>query len=66
MGYALHLDEETVDGQLFVKLKTEGSKGYVALPASLRAGWPNGTNLQAVFGSIVRLSERGGRRIPGR
>ena len=38
MGHALRLDEETVDGQLFVKLKTEGSKGYVALPPSLQAG----------------------------
>lgn len=38
MGYALRLDEETVDGKVFSKLKTEGSKGFVALPASLRAG----------------------------
>ncbi len=38
MGYALRLDEETIDGQLFPKLKTEGSKGFVALPASLRFG----------------------------
>lgn len=38
VGYSLRLDEETVDGQLFLKLKTDGSKGYVALPASLRTG----------------------------
>lgn len=38
MGYALRLDEETIDGRLFTKLKTEGSKGFVAFPASLRVG----------------------------
>ena len=38
MGYALRLDEETIDGRLFTKLKTKGSKGFVAFPASLRVG----------------------------
>lgn len=37
-GYALRLDEATVDGQVYATLKTEKSRGFVALPASLRAG----------------------------
>ena len=37
-GLRLRLDEDTIDGQLFPKLKTQGSKGFLALPASLRAG----------------------------
>ena len=39
MGHALRLDEETIDGQIFLKLKTKDSKGYVALPPSLIAGF---------------------------
>lgn len=37
-GHSLRLDEETVDGKIYATLKTEKSSGYVALPASLRAG----------------------------
>jgi len=36
-GYALRLDEATVDGKVYPTLKTKQSKGFVALPASLRA-----------------------------
>jgi integrase len=35
-GYSLRL-EATVDGKIYPKLKTKQSRGYVALPASLRA-----------------------------
>jgi integrase len=41
-GYSLRLDESTVDGKVYRRLKTEKSRGFVALPASLRgglAGW---------------------------
>ena len=37
-GYSLRLDESTIDGKVFSRLKTERSRGYVALPASLRSG----------------------------
>ncbi len=37
VGYALRLDESTIDGQLYATLKTKESKGFVALPSSLRA-----------------------------
>jgi integrase len=37
-GHALRLDEETVDGVLYPALKTKQSKGFVALPLSLRRG----------------------------
>lgn len=37
-GHSLRLDEETVDGKIYTTLKTEKSSGFVALPASLRAG----------------------------
>ena len=37
-GYSLRLDEGTVDGKVYPTLKTKKSHGYVALPASLRAG----------------------------
>ena len=37
-GYALRLDEATVDGKVYPTLKTEKSRGFVSLPASLRAG----------------------------
>lgn len=36
-GYSLRLDEATVDGKVYPTLKTKQSRGYVALPASLRA-----------------------------
>jgi integrase len=38
IGYSLRLDEQTVDGKIYPTLKTKGSRGFVALPASLRAG----------------------------
>ena len=34
-GHGLRLDESTIDGKLYPRLKTAGSRGYVALPASL-------------------------------
>jgi integrase len=37
-GFSLRLDEATVDGKVYGTLKTEKSRGFVALPASLRAG----------------------------
>jgi integrase len=37
-GYSLRLDESTVDGEVYPSLKTEKSRGFLALPASLRAG----------------------------
>ena len=37
-GYSLRLDESTVDGEVYPSLKTEKSRGFLALPASLR-GW---------------------------
>ena len=37
-GYSLRLDESTIDGKVYPSLKTEKSRGYVALPASLCAG----------------------------
>ncbi len=37
-GYSLQLDENTIDGKVYPRLKTERSRGFVALPASLRAG----------------------------
>jgi integrase len=38
VGYALRLDEATLDGKLYLTLKTKESRGFVALPASLRSG----------------------------
>jgi len=38
VGHALRLDESTIDGQIYPTLKTKESKGFVALPASLRTG----------------------------
>ena len=38
VGYALRLDESTIDGQVYPTLKTKESKGFVALPASIRLG----------------------------
>jgi integrase len=38
MGYALRLDESTIDGQVYPSLKTKQSAGFVALPASIRSG----------------------------
>jgi integrase len=38
IGYSLRLDESTVDGKLYSTLKTKDSRGFVALPASLRSG----------------------------
>jgi len=35
-GYSVRLDEATVDGKVYQTLKTKQSRGYVALPASLR------------------------------
>jgi integrase len=37
-GYALRLDESTIDGKLYTTLKTKQSSGFVALPASIRSG----------------------------
>jgi integrase len=37
--YALALDEATVDGLVCPTLPTKQSRGFVALPASLRAGF---------------------------
>ncbi|MDQ2777533.1 MAG: tyrosine-type recombinase/integrase [Acidobacteriota bacterium] len=37
VGYALRLDESTIDGQVYPTLKTKESCGFVALPASLRS-----------------------------
>jgi integrase len=36
VGHALRLDESTIDGQIYPTLKTKESKGFVALPSSLR------------------------------
>jgi integrase len=40
-GYSLRLDEATVDGKIYPTLKTKQSRGYVAVPASLRSGLAN-------------------------
>jgi integrase len=37
-GHSLRLDEETVDGKMYPTLKTKSSRGFMALPASLREG----------------------------
>jgi hypothetical protein len=37
-GYALRLDESTIDGKLYSTLKAKQSSGFVALPASIRSG----------------------------
>ncbi|MFL6449058.1 MAG: tyrosine-type recombinase/integrase [Bryobacteraceae bacterium] len=38
VGYALRLDESTIDGRVYPTLKTKQSAGFVALPASIRSG----------------------------
>jgi len=45
-GYSLRLDESTVDGEVYPSLKTEKSRGFLALPASLRAGLAEWKNIQ--------------------
>lgn len=45
-GYSLRLDEATVDGKVYPKLKTKQSRGYVALPASLRGSLAQWKSMQ--------------------
>ncbi len=49
VGYALRLDESTIDGQLYATLKTKESKGFVALPSSLRADLAKWRRIQNPF-----------------
>lgn len=46
LGYALRLDESTIDGRIYPTLKTKQSAGFVALPASIRSGLANWREMQ--------------------